>query len=181
MSDFKLLGISGSLRQGSYNRMLLKEAVRVFGPASYTEADLNLPLYDGDLEKASGLPPAVKHLIDQIEQADAVIISSPEYNKGITGVLKNALDWISRNKANPLVDKPVLVMSANMGRTGGEAGQLMVRTCLVPHQARIVPGPLLTVAMAHDAFDDEGRLKNETTVEMLTGLTDRLKKELALG
>lgn len=177
----KILGISGSLRKEAYNRKLLAEAVRLAQPASYTEADLNLPLYDGDLEQAEGLPSSVKTLIAQIEDADAVIISSPEYNKGITGVLKNALDWISRNNTLPLKDKPVLVLSANMGRTGGEAGQLMTRTCLVPHQARIIPGPLVTVAVAHEAFAEDGTLKNDQTVKMLQGLLDRLKKEVALG
>lgn len=181
MSDSTILLLSGSLRKGSYNRMLLAEAKRVFGDATFIEGDLKLPLYDGDDEEANGLPAGVATLVNQIAQSDAVIISSPEYNKGITGALKNALDWISRNKENPLVDKPVLVMSANMGRTGGESGQLMTRTCLVPHQARIVPGPVLTVAMAHDAFDDEGHLKNEMTQNMLAGLIDRLKKEIALG
>lgn len=177
----KILGISGSLRKEAYNRKLLAEAVRLLTPTSYTEADLNLPLYDGDLEQAEGLPASVKALVAQIEDADAVIISSPEYNKGITGVLKNALDWISRNKTLPLQDKPVLVLSANMGRTGGESGQLMTRTCLVPHQARIIPGPLVTVAVAHEAFDEDGQLKNDQTVKMLQGLLDRLKKEVALG
>lgn len=181
MSDTAILGLSGSLRKASFNRKLLAEAVRAFGPCTYTEADLNLPLYDGDLEEESGLPESVKTLCDQIAAADAVIISSPEYNKGITGVLKNALDWISRNKTNPLNDKPVLVMSANMGRTGGETGQFMVRSCLVPHQARIIPGPVLTLAMAHDAFDDDGHLKNEMTQKMLNGLIAGLKAELAHG
>lgn len=181
MSDATILLLCGSLRQGSLNRLLLAEAQRAFGSATFIEGDLKLPLYDGDEEAAHGLPAGVTTLVAQIAQADAVIISSPEYNKGITGALKNALDWISRNKPNPLVDKPVLVMSANMGRTGGEAGQLMTRTCLVPHQARIVPGPILAVAMAHEAFDDNGHLKNEMTRNMLTGLIDRLKKEIALG
>lgn len=181
MSDTTILLLSGSLRKGSYNRMLLAEAKRIFGAATFIDGDLKLPLYDGDDEEANGLPAGVKTLVEQIAMADAVIISSPEYNKGITGALKNALDWISRNKENPLNDKPVLVMSANMGRTGGESGQLMTRSCLVPHQARIVPGPILTVAMAHDAFDDAGQLKNDTTKKMLTGLIDRLKQEIGVG
>ncbi|SCM66801.1 NADPH-dependent FMN reductase [Donghicola eburneus] len=181
MSDSTILLLSGSLRKGSYNRMLLAEAKRVYGDATFLEGDLKLPLYDGDDEEANGVPGAVTTLADQIAQADAVILSSPEYNKGITGVLKNALDWLSRTKTNPLADKPVLVMSANMGRTGGESGQLMTRTCLVPHQARVIPGPLLTIAQAHEAFDDDGHLKNEMSQKMLSGLIDRLKKEIALG
>ncbi|MEJ2036038.1 MAG: NAD(P)H-dependent oxidoreductase, partial [Maritimibacter sp.] len=106
MSNFTLLGISGALRQGSTNRLLLREAVRAFGAASLVEADLRLPLYDGDLEEASGIPTPVQRLADQIAAADAVLISTPEYNKNISGVLKNALDWVSRVKGNPWNGKP---------------------------------------------------------------------------
>ncbi|XHE55279.1 NAD(P)H-dependent oxidoreductase [Phaeobacter sp. BS34] len=116
MSDPKLLTISGSLRAGATNRKLLAEAARLFGPAEVTEADLNLPLYDGDDEQASGIPAAVQTLADQIGAADAVIISTPEYNGAPSGVLKNALDWVSRTSNKPWQDKPVAIMSAAAGR-----------------------------------------------------------------
>ena len=112
MSQPTLLGLSGSLRQSATNRKLLREAARLFDPASFVEADLNLPLYDGDLEEGEGIPAAVKTLADQIAQADAVIISTPEYNKGPSGVLKNALDWV-RNKN---VHLPGLACLCRMGR-----------------------------------------------------------------
>ena len=82
MSHPTLLGLSGSLRAGSFNRKLLSEAARLFGDAHYFEGDLNLPLYNGDLEDAEGIPAAVQKLADQIAAADAVLISTPEYNKG---------------------------------------------------------------------------------------------------
>ena len=88
MADPKLLLLSGSLRKGSYNRMLLALAAGAFGPAQVTEGNLDLPLYDGDLEEAEGVPLAVQTLAAQIKDADAVVIGAPEYNKGITGVLK---------------------------------------------------------------------------------------------
>ena len=84
----KILGISGSLRRDSVNSKLIREAARLFGPCDFTEADLNIPLYDGDLEDAKGLPEPVQYLVAQITAADAVIISTPEYNSGLSGVLK---------------------------------------------------------------------------------------------
>jgi len=87
----KLLGISGALRAASTNTQLVHNAARIFNADSFVLADLNLPLYDGDLE-AEGIPASVQTLSDQIKEADAVIISTPEYNKSISGVLKNALD-----------------------------------------------------------------------------------------
>src|SRR6056297_2439588 len=175
MPDPKLLTISGSLRKGAYNRMLLNEAVRAFGSADVTEADLHLPLYDGDLEEAEGVPDAVHTLADQIKAADAVIIASPEYNKGITGALKNALDWISRVEGMPFKGKPTVVMSANMGRTGGETGQFMTINCLIPLQAQIVHGPMLCVAAAQNEFDDTGALTNDHYRKVLSGKMEALR------
>ena len=95
-----LLGICGSLRAGSYNRMLMKIAAATYdGP--FAEGSIRLPLYDGDLETTEGIPQSVETLAEQIQRAEAVIIVSPEYNKSIAGGLKNALDWISRTKIAP--------------------------------------------------------------------------------
>ena len=178
MADPTLLTISGSLRKGSYNRKLLKEAVAAFGPANVVQADLNLPLYDGDLEEASGVPQTVQALAEQVKNADAVVISSPEYNKGITGVLKNAFDWISRADGMPFKDKPTVVMSANAGRTGGETGQFMLLSCLVPLQAEVLTGPMLCVAAAQNEFGEDGQLTNDLYVKALQtrmrALRDRL-------
>ena len=119
MTSPSLLGISGSLRKGATNTKLLREAARLFGECTYTEADISFPLYNGDDEEASGVPSAVDTVARQIADADAVLISTPEYNKGPSGALKNALDWISRSSVKPWNDKPVVVMSAAAGRAGG--------------------------------------------------------------
>ena len=161
MANPTLLTISGSLRQGSYNRMLVKEAAGSFGPANVIEADLNLPLYDGDLEEAEGIPAPVQALADQIKVADAIVISSPEYNKGIPGVLKNALDWVSRVDGAVLKGKPTVVVSAAAGRTGGETAQFMVLHCLTQLQVHLLPGPAVLVAGAGGEFDDSGALTND--------------------
>jgi len=125
----KLLGISGSLRAGSFNSMLVREAAREFAPDEFTFADLLLPLYDGDLE-ARGMPGEVLSLCEQITAADAIVISTPEYNKNPSGVLKNALDWVSRVRPVPLVGKPVAVVSASAGMAGGQRATAGLWLCL---------------------------------------------------
>ena len=177
MANPKLLTISGSLRKGSYNRMLLREATEAFGPAEVSEADLHLPLYDGDLEEAEGVPEKVQHLARQIREADAVVIAAPEYNKGITGVLKNALDWVSRVQGAAFRNKPVVVISASAGRTGGETAQFMTLSCLTQLQARLLPGTAVLIAGAGDAFDEAGRLKDATSRKLLTARMEALRAE----
>ena len=178
MSDPILLGLSGSLRAASGNRKLLREAARLFGPCAYSEADLNLPLYDGDAEAAEGVPPSVQTLADQIAAADAVLISTPEYNKGPSGVLKNALDWVSRTEGSPWRDKPVAVMSAAAGRAGGERAQLVLRGFMVPFRARVVAGPELHLADCANQFDDTGRLVSAQYEKTLRQLMEALRAEV---
>jgi chromate reductase len=175
-NTMKLLGISGSLRKGSFNTMLVKEAARLFDPSEFTLADIRFPLYDGDIEASEGLPEPVQTLIAQINDSDCIVISTPEYNSNISGVLKNALDWISRSRPMPLGGKPVAILSAAAGRTGGARSQFSLRHCLTPFRPNILQGPEMLVAGAHSAFDDDGRLKDETTTEILGNLMDALKK-----
>jgi chromate reductase len=181
MTDLTLLGIPGALRAASTNRLLLAEARRLFGPASITEANLRLPLYDGDLEDAQGIPPEVQALADQIRAADVVVISTPEYNKSLPGVLKNALDWVSRTKGGPWRDKPVAIISAADGRAGGDRSQFALRLAMVPFRARVLPGPEVMVADSSNAFDAEGRLKDERYVRALTELMGLLRAEAGRG
>ena len=173
MSRYSLLGIAGALRQGSYNRKLMREAARLFDPAEFTEADIALPLYDGDVEANEGIPPEVQRLADQIAAADAVVISTPEYNGALSGVLKNALDWVSRTKENPWLDKPVAIMSAAAGRAGGTKSQASLRLCLTPFRPWLLTGPGVAVAGAADQFDENGRLAESyrcTLSELMDGL-----------
>jgi chromate reductase, NAD(P)H dehydrogenase (quinone) len=158
MPDPILLGICGALRKASTNRLLLAEGRVAFGPCRYREANLRLPLFDEDLETAKGIPLAVQRLADQIKAADAIVICTPEYNKALPGVLKNALDWVSRTKGSPWRDKPVAIMSAAEGRAGGERSQYSLRLCLNPFAARVLPGPEVMIAHSRSAFDAAGRL-----------------------
>lgn len=173
-----LLGISGALRAASTNTKLVREAARLFGDCSYVEADLRMPLYDGDLEAAEGVPAPVQLLASQIADADAVVMSTPEYNKAPPGVLKNALDWVSVLPGNPWADKPVAVMSAAAGRAGGERAQMVLRACMVPFRPRILQGPEIHVAGAAKQFDGDGRLTGELYVKELTELMSSLRAEI---
>lgn len=154
----KLLGISGSLRSASLNTLLLKEALSRFDHAEINLADIRLPLYDGDLESAEGIPLAVKKLAIQISQSDAVFIASPEYNQGISGSLKNAFDWVSRVKGNPWEDKPVVLLHAAAGRTGGARANYALRLAIAPFQPHVIGGPEILVAGASKEFDEAGHL-----------------------
>ena len=176
MADPTLLLMSGSLRTGSFNRMLLAEAAAAFGPAALVTGDLDLPLYNGDLEEAQGVPDKVKTLSDQVGAADALIISTPEYNKGISGVLKNALDWLSRAGMGNFRDKPTVLMSATAGRTGGETALYMTTACLGAFQVRIVSGPAVMVAAAHDQFDEDGKLIQKSYQDAVSTRMANLRK-----
>lgn len=176
MSAPKLLGISGSLRAEATNTKLLHEAARLFGECEFSLLDIRFPLYDGDDEAANGVPATVQSASDQIGAADAVIISTPEYNKGPSGVLKNGLDWISRAEGSPWNGKPVAVMSAAAGRAGGERAQMILRGFMVPFRPRILQGPEIHLANSSNQFDDEGHLTGEVYVKELTQLMASLRE-----
>lgn len=178
MANIQLLGLSGALRNASTNTRLLREAARLFGDCDFSLADLNLPLYDGDDETANGVPEPVQKLSDQIAAADAVVISTPEYNKGPSGVLKNALDWVSRTKGGPWKGRPVAVMSAAAGRAGGERAQMVLRGFMVPFQPRLIIGPEVHLADSGNQFDDEGHLVSEQYTNTLTLLMQNLRAEI---
>lgn len=168
-----LLGLCGSLRKDSLNRKLMLEAGAMFG-APVVEGNLRLPLYDGDLE-AEGIPAEVTELAQQVADARAVLIVTPEYNKALSGVLKNALDWISRAGGAPWKDKPVAIMSATAGRAGGERAQSSLRLCMAPFRPHLVAGPEVLVGSAQNEFDETGTLTNDRYRAALQELMDILK------
>ncbi|MEM9737363.1 MAG: NADPH-dependent FMN reductase [Pseudomonadota bacterium] len=161
-----LLGISGSLRAASTNSMLVREAARVFAPDQFTFADLNLPLFNEDLE-AEGQPEPVATLCAQIEAADAIVMSTTEYNKGPSGVMKNMLDWVSRPRPAPMVDKPVAVLSAAAGGAGGQRAMSLMYLHLIPFKVKLVTAAEVNVGNSGAAFDGEGRLKDEGLAKAL--------------
>ncbi len=177
MSKPKLLGISGSLRKESYNTKLLHLAVEMFGPSEFTMGNIRFPLFDNDLQQSEGIPAEVQLLSDQIAAADAVIIASPEYNQSLPGVLKNALDWVSRTEGSPWKHKPVAIVNAAAGRTGGARSNYSLRLALAPFNTRLLQGPEVLVALARKEFDEDGKLENERYLKVLKTLMEDLRAE----
>ena len=177
MTVVKIVGLCGSLRKNSFNRKLLFEAVRLYGNCDFTEANLNLPLYNGD-EENIGKSKSVLKLHQDIKLADGIIITCPEYNKGISGVLKNALDWVSRIPGSVWKGKPVVIMSAAAGRSGGETAQYMVRACLTPFGPRIITFPIVCVAQASQQFDETGQINSERYLISVSEAMQNLRNQI---
>lgn len=161
----KVLGIVGSLRQASYNRALIRAAQDLAPDGmAITPFDLgDVPLYNGDVE-AEGDPPGVTRLKDAIRAADGVLFATPEYNHGVPGVMKNAVDWASRPAGQAaLQQKPVALLGASPGITGTARGQSQLRQAFEFTDSYCMPQPELLVFQAHEKFDGEGRLTDERT------------------
>lgn len=161
----RVLGIPGSLRSESYNRALLRTAQEL-APSRVEIATFDLheiPPYDADVE-AEGDPEPVVALKESIQQADALLIASPEYNRGAPGVLKNAIDWASRPPlASPLAGKPVALMGATTGMSGTKNAQDQLRDALAFPRAFVVEGGELQVPEAFMKVDgNEGAYDSET-------------------
>ena len=162
----KLLGIAGSLREGSYNRGLLRAARELLPEGvELVEFDIrSLPFYDGDVE-AAGDPEPVMALKDAIRDADALLIATPEYNRGVPGGLKNAVDWASRPPlGSPLAGKPVALMGASTGRGGTALAQQQLREALEFPRAIVLDEPQVLVPEAYLRFDEHGDLVETTAI-----------------
>jgi len=159
-----LLGLSGSLRAGSLNTALLRVAATLVAPPDTLTVRTvhGVPLYDGDVE-AQGLPAEVVALREAIRAADGLLISTPEYNHGVPGVLKNALDWVSRGADQPLRGKSVAVLSASPGGMGGVRAQLAWLPTLACVGARVMHSPEFYLSNAAQAFTADGALADERT------------------
>jgi chromate reductase len=175
----KVLGLSGSLRAGSHNSKLLRAAGELLpGEAELVEFDgLKLiPPFDED-DEPGGRPDSVQALFDAIAEADAVLISTPEYNHSIPGQLKNALDWLSRPLADsPLRNKPAAVVGASTGLFGAVWAQAEARKVLAAIGARVIDREL-PVGMADDAFHEAGHLHDEDLSLALAGILAELHAE----
>jgi chromate reductase, NAD(P)H dehydrogenase (quinone) len=176
-----VLGISGSLRRGSYNTAALRAAVEL-APAGMTIETFDLrpiPLYDEDVRQ-QGLPGPVEALRGRIRACDALLLVTPEYNYSIPGVLKNAIDWASRPPEQPFDGKPMAIMGASPGRFGTTRAQHHLRQCFVSLNALILNRPEVMIAGARDAFDGEGRLIDDKAREMigrlLASLADAVRR-----
>jgi chromate reductase len=166
MSDFKILGISGSLRRGSHNTAALRAAAEL-APEGVSltiyEGLRDIPPYDDDLRAGSGYPASVEAFRQAIAAADALMIATPEYNYSIPGVLKNAIDWASRPPAQPFDNKPVAILGASQGLLGTARAQYDLRKMCVFLNAYPLNKPEVFIGQSGAKIDAEGRLTDEAT------------------
>jgi chromate reductase, NAD(P)H dehydrogenase (quinone) len=166
MADTKLnvLGLCGSLRKGSYNRMALRAAMELAPPGmSIDTIEIGaIPLFNQDIED-QGFPAPVQALSAKIAAVDAVLFVTPEYNYSVPGVLKNAIDWVSRAPKQPFDGKPVAIMGASQGNIGTARAQYHLRQTCVFLNAFPLNRPEVMIGRAQEKFDKDGRLTDEAT------------------
>lgn len=176
-----ILGLSGSLRRRSYNSGLLRAAVELAPEGVRVEAGSirDVPLYDGDREEAEGLPQPVLRLQEQLKAADGLLLVSPEYNNGIPGVFKNAIDWMSRGEGLQLfVGKPVAVIGASDGGFGTILAQAHWLPVLRTLRTRHWQERRMRVSRAPDLFDEDGNLTDERQRRILRSFVERFAESL---
>lgn len=170
----KILGISGSLRERSFNTALLRAAKSLAGPdVQFDAATLHgIPLYDADLEQRDGLPASVLALKERVVASDGVLLCTPEYNNGIPGVFKNAIDWLSRpaeDIARVFGDRPFAVIGASPGGFGTILSQNAWLPVLRTLRVNFWSGGRLQVSRANKLMDENGELADEATRKLLEG------------
>jgi chromate reductase, NAD(P)H dehydrogenase (quinone) len=176
-TKISIVGFAGSLRKGSFNKAILRAAASsVPNNAELSIFDLEgIPPYNQDLEKEP--PEKVKDFKSKIRTADAILISTPEYNYSIPGVLKNSIDWASRPyEDNVLEAKPVAIMGASIGMIGTARAQYHLRQCFVFLNMYPLNRPEVMVPFAHEKIDKDGKVTDSKTLEkireLLVGLID---------
>jgi len=177
VSEMRILGFAGSLRRASYNRGLIRAAVELAPQGIAVDVfDLGgLPLYNQDVEDA-GEPAAVVAFKQSIAHADALLVATPEYNHGVPGVLKNAIDWASRPRVtSPLRDKAVAVMGASPGNGSTARAQAQLRDAFVFTGACVMPQPELLIGTAGEHFDKDGNLTDPFLRASLGELVEALR------
>ena len=176
----KLLGISGSLRRGSYNSALLRAATKLMPPEATLEVASirGIPLYDYDVE-VQGMPAIVTTLKEAIVAVDGVLLVTPEYNSSVPPLVKNTIDWITRvQDANEpggqgFREKPFAIAAASESRLGGSRALSALRLILSACQATVIPSQL-ALSFADQAYDDMDRLKNPSDIEAMRALVRQL-------
>jgi chromate reductase, NAD(P)H dehydrogenase (quinone) len=172
MADqLNVLVICGSLRKGSYNAALTRALPGLAPPEMklITAPPLgDFPLYNADIQDASGFPPTAEDLATAIRAADGVLFVTPEYNWSMPGVLKNAIDWVSRMKDQPFKDKPVALQSAAGGILGGSRMQYHLRQSLTSVDTILFGRPEVLITFAAQKFDEKTlELKDQTAIDLI--------------
>lgn len=179
----KILMIAVALRKGSFNKKFIGNANRILTAENAGHEiellsfnDYPMPVYDGDIETA-GIPQPVRNLAEKIQAAQAVIISTPEYNGGIPGPFKNAIDWVSRVKPMPWAGKHILLLGASPGALGAVRSLWHSRQPLDVCEAFVYP-EMLGLPKAHEAFDENDRLKDPKMEERLKTLLLKFRSHI---
>jgi chromate reductase, NAD(P)H dehydrogenase (quinone) len=176
-----ILGIAGSLRKASYNRGALRAAQQLCPEGAKIEVfELDgIPAFNQDEERKP--PQKVIDLKSRIRAADAVLLVTPEYNYGVPGVLKNAIDWASRPYGdNAWNGKPVAIMSAAMSMGGGVRAQYQLRQSFVFLNMEAVIQPEVAIGNATERFDEQGNLKDETSKKLIAQLLQNLVQKVRI-
>ena len=175
MTTIRVTGISGSLRRGSYNTALLRAIGELdLDGVEYDILTLeDVPLFNEDVERR-GWPPRVQELRDRLAGTDGIIFATPEYNYSIPGVLKNAIDWLSRPEGKgPIFGKPAAIVGASPSRIGTARAQAHLRQVAFYNAMPLIPNVEILVARAGDKFDDAGRLNDAATREFIEDLAQK--------
>lgn len=175
MDKIKILGFAGSLRNGSYNKSILRAATELLPENAELEIfDLKeIPMYNQDLDGQA--QSAVSEFKDKIKSSDAILIATPEYNYSIPGVLKNAMDWASRPYGDNSFDgKPLGIMGASIGNIATARAQYHLRQTCVFLNMHVVNQPEVMVGVAQDKIDSNGVLTDEKTKEVIKNLLEKL-------
>lgn len=172
----RVLGLCGSLRKGSYNRMALRaaEEVQPDGMTLRVHDLADIPFYNADVEK-EGWPAPVKALRDEAAAAHALLFATPEYNHSMTGILKNAIDWMSRPPQQPLDGKPCAMFGASTSLMGTVRSQLHLRHVCIFTNMHPVNKPEVMITSADKKFDADGRLTDEPTRKFIGDLLVALR------
>lgn len=171
----RVVGLAGSLRRASYNRALLCAAQQLTPPSLVIEIELldDLPMFNADLD-GTDTPEAVVRLRRAVREADGLLLVTPEYNHGVPGVMKNAIDWLSQPLAQSALDgKPTAIMGASTGMAGTARGQSQLRQSFVLTNTPAMLRPEVLVGRAQDKFDPSGRLIDEPTRRFLRGFLEQ--------
>lgn len=172
----KFLLLPGSTRAGSFNFSLLRSIPSAYGTLDLVKPEeLRSPVYDQEVLDATGLPPSLRSIGDRVLQADAVIVSSPEYNGSISSPLKNVLDWTSKMDPVPWEDRPVLLLGASPGALGAIRGLWHTRVPFEALGAWVYP-EMFGLSRAHEAFGSDGQLQDPKTRARLQALLEEFKK-----
>jgi len=171
----KIVGLSGSLREESKNTALLRAISRLLpADTEYEEVSIDLPLYRHDEDK-NGFPDSVTQLANKIREADALIITTPEYNWSMTAAMKNFIDWMSLGGKNaPINNHVVALAGVGGGRLGSVRSQMAIRSSLLHNKVWVIPGPEILVAPSEGLFNESGDITDEFAIGLIQQVIDEL-------